>query len=151
MIFFFQRMLRKFFRHDFFPNEIESWELVTLHPELVGFSRKDIQRIYRETSLKRIVSDKIDALATLRGLGIPVDRYVVFENDCLLPKEWVGDDAQMIASSFWKLNRKYCDQLLKMVCVMNPKDTMRFADLHVPQKDDAFIYTFPHKLRTNLH
>jgi len=77
---------------------------------------------------------KIDALASLRTLGIPVVKYVAFENDCLLPKKLVGEENQDTAEVFWKKNAKSCQKLVEIVRQMKPQETQQFADLHVTRQ-----------------
>ena len=66
-----------------------------------------------------------------------MDRWVTFENDCLLPREWVGAKAAKIASVFWGFNGESFLQLLNMVQGMRPQATARFADVHVSQGNAA--------------
>jgi len=74
---------------------------------------------------------KIDALETLRALEIPVDRYVTFENDCLLPKECVAKAFQPLAAVYWEFNKTSCQKLLATLRGMHPQETEPFADVLV--------------------
>jgi len=81
-----------------------------------------------------VTLSKIDAIASLRALDLPVNRYVAFENDCLLPMGWVGEDSHDIAAAFWRKNAKSCQKLLDMVRQMVPAETQRFIDLHLTRQ-----------------
>lgn len=79
--------------------------------------------------------NKIDALETLRAMEIPVDRYVTFENDCLLPKECVAKAFQPLAAAYWEFNKTSCQKLLATLRGMHPQETEPFADVLVAPEE----------------
>ena len=71
---------------------------------------------------------KIEAIPALKSMGVPTDRTVYFENDCLIPpnKLPTPDDS---AKAFWTSNKKNYEQVIEFARFMIPKKTNEINDL----------------------
>jgi hypothetical protein len=56
--------------------------------ELRGMLTKEYYKNFVVLFTNVINFKKIDAIPCLEELGIPVDKYFCFENDCLSPLDW---------------------------------------------------------------
>lgn len=92
------------------------------------------------TNRNGLDNKKIIALELLQRSKIPLDRYVVFENDFILPSDCVAEDDQSIAIAFWELNRKNCWKLLTMVRDMKLRDCSSLANSHASQGEHCLQF-----------
>ena len=76
---------------------------------------------------------KIDALPAINSMGIPTERMVYFENDCLIPPQRLpsrDEDYEEMADRFWISNKKNYLNAIKLAFKMTPQKTKEIKDLH---------------------
>ena len=76
---------------------------------------------------------KIDALPTIKAMGIPIDKMVYFDNDCLIPPKKLPIDDKVyedMAQKYWEFNRKNFKRFIELSLEMTPQKTKDVEDLY---------------------
>lgn len=101
--------------------------------ELKGMLTKECQNNFIVCFTAVVSKFKIDATHAIQAMGIPIDKKVYFENDCLIPAKLLPDlDSNYLdtAKIFWKTNKLNYKQLLDYAGKMQPRKSKALKELH---------------------